>query len=544
MLQDSCVLLPHQHEGIQFILNRERFYKGGILADDMGMGKTLQMIAACGDDAKSNQLGDILPTLIVCPRTLTIHWQREILRHTTLKADQIIIFQGIKRLEWKFIPNQVMFVITNYATLYADLRDPKAQTISRLYLLRDTSWHRVVLDEAHAIRNPDSGTFHAVCKLRCEYRWALTGTPFHNSESDIASICAFLRLAPFDNPEWWRTATQPQLAHFHTQYVLRRNSDILKLPDFRVVDVEVPLSPEEQDVMNHEIDDCDTRWSDNLNSEEKNDYLTAFLRLRQCCNDRRLAIPADDCIDCNEHQPERTEALHCRRHIRCHHCAERRESDHCDICEGGRGFKASSRTEYLMRTVQQIRTEDPSAAMVVFSQWSAYLTLLEIELKRLAIPYLRLDGAVARIEEQEKIMDQFQLGTGTVLLCTFAFGVGHNFSRANHVFLMDLWFNPQIAKQAAKRTHRIGQSRPVTVYRLRSDAQVDEYVHNVQQRKHEASDHYMFDTQDHSSQSFKALPSVQKIWTQLIESRHREKRKLEEEDPTPAAKRSRQTTFT
>lgn len=535
MLQNTCVLLPHQHEGVQFILDRERLYKGGIIADDMGMGKTLQMIAAC---VAPTPVGYVTtPTLIVCPRTLAIHWQREILRHTTLKANQIIIFQGVKRLEWKFVPEDVRFVITNYSTLHADL-SLETRSIS---LLRDLSWRRVVLDEAHTIRNPESGTFHSVCKLRCEYRWALTGTPFHNSESDLAAICSFLRIAPFDTNEWWCTATQTQLTNFHTQYVLRRNSDLLKLPDFRVVDVEIPLSHEEQDVIHNEIDEYDARWRTNLNPEEKNDYLTAFLRLRQCCNDRRLAIPADDCIDCNEHQPERTETLHCHRHIRCLHCAERRGNDHCDICDGGRGFKPSSRTEYLMRTVQQIRTQDSSAAMVVFSQWSSYLTLLEIELKRLAIPYLRLDGAVACIEELETIIDQFQQGTGSVLLCTFAFGVGHNFSRANHVFLMDLWFNPQIAKQAAKRTHRIGQTRPVTVYRLRSDAPVDHYVYNVQQRKQEASDHYMFDTQDHSSKSFKALPSVQKIWTQLIESRHREKRKLEEEDPTPASKRARPT---
>ncbi|XP_011866098.1 PREDICTED: transcription termination factor 2-like isoform X2 [Vollenhovia emeryi] len=268
-------LMPHQRHALAWLLWRENQKPcGGVLADDMGLGKTLTMISLIVTDLYKNIPDDSNDkeesndkdkwinknkpsypkggTLVVCPASLLAQWKNEVWNRCERGLLSVEMYHGNNRqsVSTKLTKNNI--VITTYHILTREYKFS-----STLYKIH---WERVILDEAHIIRNPKSQGFEAVCKLSANKRWCLTGTPIQNKELDLYSILKFLRCSPFDDIRVWKRwvdkkdkAGHQRLATVMKTLMLRRTKEELmakgeieNLPDKSIQEVKVYLDDEEQ----------------------------------------------------------------------------------------------------------------------------------------------------------------------------------------------------------------------------------------------------------------------------------------------------------
>ncbi|MCJ1309788.1 hypothetical protein MMC25_003449 [Agyrium rufum] len=341
-------LLPHQRVGVDWMVDKERsrkkkrgvLPKGGILADDMGLGKTIQSIAlilsntrptdsAKGKDGKpltSDAVGS--STLVVAPLALIKQWEAEIKEkveesHTL----RVLVHHGPKRTTLGKVMKKYNVVITTYQTLVSEFDGTSKDHQTGCF---DVHWYRVILDEAHSIKNRNAKSTKACCALRSEYRWCLTGTPMQNNLDELQSLIHFLRIKPYDDLSTWKDQiTQPmnagrggiamkRLQIYLKAFMKRRTKDVLrqdgalskgvgksagnekglKLVERRVEDVVVEL--EESDRLFY--DRLEARAGERLDDmmgDSKMSYASALvllLRLRQACNHPKLVggAMADD----------------------------------------------------------------------------------------------------------------------------------------------------------------------------------------------------------------------------------------------------------
>lgn len=228
-------LMPHQKRALAWLLFREtQKPAGGILADDMGLGKTLTMISLVlkereqggGKDEENEQPNPRSKkyrggTLVVCPASLANQWEGEVARMTKRGLLDVEVYHGPKR-ERK--PKRLAahdLVVTTYSIIQNEHE--------RNGTVFGVKWHRIILDEAHQIRNHKSLTSLAVCQLSAKKRWALTGTPVHNKEEDMYALLKFLRCTPFDDLAVWKrwianknTGGQNRLSAVISSLLLRR----------------------------------------------------------------------------------------------------------------------------------------------------------------------------------------------------------------------------------------------------------------------------------------------------------------------------------
>ncbi|XP_046736506.1 transcription termination factor 2 [Diprion similis] len=266
-------LMPHQQHALAWLLWREKQKPpGGILADDMGLGKTLTMISLIistltdvdsrddnedDDDMWLQRKKTIQPnggTLVVCPASLLSQWESEIKKRVKRGILSVELYHGINRenVPRRLARNDV--VITTYNLIS---RDYKVNATSILYKI---NWKRIILDEAHIVRNHKSQASEAVCNLCGRYRWALTGTPIQNKELDLYALLKFLKCSPFDDLRVWKrwvdnknAAGQERLATVMKTLMLRRTKVELQakgglgsLPDKNLEEICIKLDPEEQ----------------------------------------------------------------------------------------------------------------------------------------------------------------------------------------------------------------------------------------------------------------------------------------------------------
>lgn len=262
-------LMPHQKRALAWLMFREtQKPAGGILADDMGLGKTLTMISLVmkqreiGGDANDEENDEPIArsgkyrggTLVVCPASLVNQWEGEILRRTRRGLLDIELYHGPKR-ERK--PKRLAahnIVITTYSIVQNEYEKNGA--------VFGVKWHRIILDEAHQIRNYKSRTAMAVCALSARKRWTLTGTPVHNKEEDMYALLKFLRCTPFDDLAVWRrwisnknSGGQNRLSAVMSSLLLRRTkADLLAagslkcLPERKWQLITINLDKQEMDI--------------------------------------------------------------------------------------------------------------------------------------------------------------------------------------------------------------------------------------------------------------------------------------------------------
>ncbi|KAI1775166.1 SNF2 family N-terminal domain-containing protein [Hypoxylon cercidicola] len=294
-----------------FFARTPRLCLGGLLADDMGLGKTLTtlaLIATSLSDEKNKHSRVSRATLIVCPVTTITSWQHQIRMHFKQGSLTYRIYHGSARDDNVAALGGADIVITSYETLRSGLPDDEAEQkhvvgSRRSGILHSIDWHRVVLDEAHIVRNRTSKTFQAVYMLKTKRRWCLTGTPIQNRLDDLGTLIEFLRVDPFDNPGVFRNTFLVPINKGHPSgwdrlkslikaITLRRTKDALtadlNLPPRRERIHDVHLDYEEKAL----YDLVKQYFIRSINSDQLvMNTFQLILRLRQICNHGKDLLP-------------------------------------------------------------------------------------------------------------------------------------------------------------------------------------------------------------------------------------------------------------
>lgn len=519
-------LLPHQVEGLQFLLHRESFtdaYCGGILADEMGLGKTVQIIALLVYD-KSRKKN--MPTLIVCPVSLINQWKYEIeskakglLAYAYNRKEKLNGFKELARYD---------VVIISYNTLASEY----LKHSSSPFFDTKSIWHRVVLDEAHQVKNILTKQNKAVCDFEAKRRWCLTGTPIQNGLNDLRALFKFLRIGPLSNDEQWLSRVASHLKEGNEidiviseirsqlrELMLRRtkkvldNSEEFKLPGKRTHRVIIDFSEFEKQVYSNmnAISNMVIKKSRLISSSRnvppkvsantkkishtknaKYSYsrvslLVHLLRLRQACCSWSLIASSKAEIDKflkkleREVKQDNLESL-----IEDLNTFEIRDDQELVSISPTRASEPhlpenmSSKTKQMLEIVKK----DRNRKTIIFSQFTSLFLILKDTLKSQGIESLIFDGSMD-INRRSTTLDRFRDSSKhNVLLCSLKCGsVGLNLTCASRVILFDPWWNPQIQEQAIDRVYRIGQKQPVDIYELIIRGTVEEKILLLQEKK-------------------------------------------------------------
>ncbi|HLU65565.1 MAG TPA: DEAD/DEAH box helicase [Kofleriaceae bacterium] len=420
-------LRPYQQAGVDWLAFLRSAGFGAVLADDMGLGKTVQALA-------------VLPagSLVVCPTSVLHNWAAEIAR---FRPDlRVCVYHGPRRA----LDPDAGVVVTTYALLRIDRDELTARR-----------WSALVLDEAQAVKNPDSQSAHAAAAIEADFRLALSGTPVENRLEELWSACHQTNPGLLGGRSDFQrrfaspiAAGNPQAAQLLRDkirpFVLRR----LKR------DVAPELPPRTDAVLSVELDEAERATYDAVRAATRADLVAR--------------------LSSGKGVLEALEALLRLRQAACH-----------PGLLPGQEAATSSKVTSLLEALESAVSGGHKA--LVFSQWTSLLDLVEPHLRAAEIGFTRLDGSTT---DRAGVVAAFQDPAGPpVLIASLkAGGTGLNLTAADHVFILDPWWNPAAEDQAADRAHRIGQDRPVMVYRLVSRDTVEERILALQERKRALAD--------------------------------------------------------
>lgn len=432
----NATLRPYQRRGIDWLCFLRDASLGAILADDMGLGKTLQCLASLR--TRSERARDEQPstmgTLVVCPRSVLHNWLEECRRFRPALSVQL--YHG----ESRRLDPAVDVLVTTYAILRLDAKE-----------LAKHRWDAVVLDEAQNIKNPDSQAARAAFGLKARTRIALSGTPIENRLEELWSLMHFANpgllggRSAFEErvskpiADGSATALQSLRERIKPFVLRRRKSDVL-----------AELPPRTDVVLYCELDAHERAVYDAVK-------MASLPRVVQSLREGAAVMEAFELL------------------LRL-----RQASCHPALVPGQRATGESSKVTALCDALEEAVRAGHKA--LVFSQWTSLLDLVEPALQQREIAFARLDGST---RDRDAIVKEFQRDDGPpVLIASLkAGGTGLNLTAADHVFLLDPWWNPAAEDQAADRAHRMGQKRAVTVYRLVSKDTIEERILALQQKK-------------------------------------------------------------
>jgi superfamily II DNA or RNA helicase len=425
-------LRPYQQLGIDWLTFCRDTGLGCVLADDMGLGKTIQALAVLKGR-----------TLVVSPKSVLFNWQAEAKR---FRPDlRVALYSGARRA----LDADADVVLTSYPLLRNDV-----DTIAGV------EWDTVILDESQTIKNPDSQVARAAYRLKGGWKLCLSGTPVENRLDELWSQLHFTNpgllggLADFR--ERWAepitlgdAGTAARLRERIRPFVLRRMK--------REVAKELP--PRTDQILYVELDEAERVTYDAIRAATQRD----IVKLLESGGGVMAAL----------------EALLRLRQAACHPALLP------GAVRGGAAPESSSKLERLLDAIDDAAADGHRA--LVFSQWTSLLDLIEPHLNAQKVPFVRLDGSTV---DRAGVVAQFQADDGppVMLLSLKAGGTGLNLTAADHVFLVDPWWNPAVEDQAADRAHRIGQDKPVMVYRMVARDTVEERILELQDRKRALAD--------------------------------------------------------
>ena len=450
----NAQLRPYQLDGLAWMdfLRRARF--GGVLADDMGLGKTLQTLALLQGELDAGRLDR--PSLVIVPTSLLGNWQAEAARFTPQL--RTLVLHGKQRVQqFRAIP-AAHLVVTSYPLAVRDVA-----------VLAAHDWHYLVLDEAQRIKNSRSQAALSLKGLTARHRLCLSGTPLENHLGELWSLMDFVSPGLLGSEaqfrEHYRTPVEKrqdslqaeQLARRVRPFILRRTKAQVArdLPEKTETLLRVDLEGTQRDLYETVRATMDSKLRDAIAKQglarSQIVVLDALLKLRQVCCDPRLlklgAVPGDDAASPKPAAPR--------------HAAP------------------SAKLELLLDLLPTL-VED-GRRILVFSQFTEMLALIEIELARLKLGYLKLTGET---QDRASMVAEFQTGEVPIFLISLkAGGVGLNLTAADTVILYDPWWNPAVEQQAIDRAYRIGQGKPVFVYKLVASGTVEDKMLELQARK-------------------------------------------------------------
>ncbi|MFP4379514.1 MAG: DEAD/DEAH box helicase [Candidatus Sumerlaeia bacterium] len=434
-------LRPYQRTGADFISWACRTFGGAILADDMGLGKTLQVIAVLSSLRSRHHLNP--PSLIVCPSSLTWNWQREAAKFAPhLKTAIIQGGESRKRILSRLVAYDL--VIVNYAMARREsLR------------LETQEWLMVCVDEAQAIKNPESGISKTMKMIPGKYRIALTGTPIENRLLDLWSIADFAIPHYLGSRDDFEQRVQSSAPEDITQWLKTRLKPVLLRRLKTEVASELPPRIEERR-------DCE------MTDEQRLAYMAELKRTREML----------------ENQGGEGDAIDGKSRVQILAALTRLRQICCDPAILGLGAKGSGKIEAMLEIVDEV--SENGQKILIFSQFVKMLDRIELFLRERDLPLWKLTG---QSKERQRIVQDFEAhrGPGVFLISLMAGGVGLNLTSASHIILFDPWWNPAIEAQAIDRSHRIGQKNPVLAFRLVSKDTIEERIMELQEEKQNLS---------------------------------------------------------
>jgi SNF2 family DNA or RNA helicase len=422
----TATLRPYQRVGVNWLAFLRGAGLGGVLADDMGLGKTLQALAVLGSGS-----------LVVCPTSVLPNWQAEIARFRP--SLRVAAYHGAARK----LDAQADVTLTTYALLRLDSAELSARR-----------WNAVVLDEAQAIKNPDSQVARAAYGLSADFRLAMTGTPVENRLDELWSLMHFSNRGLLGGRRDFDGELARPIADGVAGAVeaLRRRTKPFLLRR-RKRDVAPELPPRTEATLRVSLDERERAVYDTVRAASRAEIVAA------------LGDPTGKGLNVMK----ALESLLRLRQAACH-----------PALLPGQTAATSSKVQALLEALETAAADGHRA--LVFSQWTSFLDLIEPPLREAQVPFCRLDGST---RDRGAVVERFQASDGppVMLISLKAGGTGLNLTAADHVFLCDPWWNPAVEEQAADRAHRIGQDRPVVVYRLVALDTVEERILDLQQKK-------------------------------------------------------------
>lgn len=598
--------------------------KGGILADEMGLGKTIEILGlvhtaklerdsseedgTLSSTMMSTTVTRCHTTLVVAPLTLIQQWQSEAENASKDGTLKVLLYYGtekaldlVKLCSGPSARQAPDLIITSYGVVLSEYN--RYLESGRATGIFGVDFYRLVLDEAHTIKNRQAKTSKACYNIRAGRRWALTGTPIVNKLEDLFSLVHYLGVEPWGVYSFWRTfITIPFESKEYIKaldvvqtvlepLVLRRTKDmkdvdgkpIVELPSKTIKQVHLEFSEMERDVYNFISARARREYNQNaLAGTVLRNYsfiLSMILRLRQSCCDPTLVkqkldtadMPADDtlgkeesendelqkdvelselidryrnsavsgekqatsygasvleqiaegaekeCPICSEEPIVDQTVTKCF-HMACKNCLlehikfqeSRGEEPLCHTCRQPVAVKdllevisqigedgaeqiilrpsqqtfGSTKIDHLLKSLHETRRLEPRIKSVVFSQFTAFLDIIQKSLRSQRLPFLRLDGSMSQ-KDRAAVLEKFRTAPGnmTFIISLKAGGVGLNLTNANHVYMLDPWWSFAVEAQAIDRIHRMGQTREVKVFRYIIQNSVEEKMLKIQERK-------------------------------------------------------------
>lgn len=423
-------LREYQKSGYNWLRFLEEFRLNGVLADDMGLGKTVQTISLLLSfyERKLTMKG-----IIICPKSLLKNWKKEIGKFAPLL--NAVIYHGTK-LERKFLREKNPEIwITTYGTFRNDSD-----------FFNEIRFDYCIVDEAQNLKNNQTKTFKEMKNLNADHKIALTGTPIENSINDLKSLFDFLIPGFFGTSREYRKLYENNYDMLQKKIaplmLRRKKEDVLQeLPPKTIKNFYVEMTEAQKDIyVNYynQIKNEIKQLTDNKKDWNENRFLILkhILRLRQIATHPGMFIK-DRAI-------------------------------------------SSGKLDSLLELLEEITSEGHKA--LVFSQFSTMLDIVEKELLLKNLKSLKITGST---RNREAVIDQFKSNENQrILMMTLKVGgVGLNLTEADYVIILDPWWNPAAEMQAIDRTHRIGQERPVMVYRMISSTTIEEKVLELQEKK-------------------------------------------------------------
>ena len=458
-------LRPYQQWGLAWLQFMRAAEFDGILADDMGLGKTIQTLSHLLIEKEAGRLEH--PCLIICPTSLIQNWVDEAGKFAP--SLRILVSHGSDRKEGHTGISEADLVLTSYALLRQDIEFLKSQTFSL-----------VILDEAQYIKNHRAQTAQAASALNSTRRLCLTGTPMENHLGELWAQFNFLmpgflgsadafntrfrRPIEREGSDWVRQMLSRRLAPF----MLRRLKSQVEteLPAKTVMIHRVEMAPAQRDLYETVRLAMQSRIQEEIASRGLGrshiTILDGLLKLRQvCCDPRLLKDHADSTRSASSGLAGSPQAA----------------------ARAG-GVEDSAKLQALIEMVTEMLEE--GRRILIFSQFVGMIRLIEAELKTLDIRYSLLTGET---QDRATPVRQFQAGeTKLFLISLKAGGTGLNLTAADTVIHYDPWWNPAAESQATDRAHRIGQTKPIFVYRFLTVGTVEARIQSMQDRKKKLAD--------------------------------------------------------
>lgn len=447
-----ATLRDYQKDGFRWMQFLARHGLHGILADDMGLGKTLQTLAHLMAEKTSGRSGG-RPSLVIAPTSVVPNWRAEAIKFAP--GLRVLVLNGADRRKYfRSIPHADL-VITSFALLQRDIEK-----------LLGFQYHIMVLDEAQYIKNPRAKVAQAACRVIARHRICLSGTPIENHLGELWSLMHFLIPGYLGTEDTFQknfrkpieeegdAEKNALLKKRIAPLVLRRTKDQVakELPPKTIMVHLVELHSDQKDLYETVRATMDKRVREAIAArgieQSQIVFLDALLKLRQICCDPRLLPP-----------------------------------DFAD------GVRRSAKLDYLTELLATLVEE--GRRILIFSQFTTMLALIEEHLVKTKVPFLKLTGGS---KDRGALVEQFQSGKFPVFLISLkAGGTGLNLTAADTVIHYDPWWNPAAEAQATDRAYRIGQDKPVFVHKLLCQETVEERIHRLQQEKAKLADGLLAD---------------------------------------------------